>query len=214
MRSRQPSQQTELTSPGALAAPPGVPTPWHPVQLGASREDLLAALARSDSRILSFESVPSDRPKIVTSNDTMSLDFRSVCDRTDRNPVRTGSAAEWQTADNGGLERSPNVRQTRRSLRLQPPDLGWRGQAAWSSSLPPGCRKPFGLTPTRRWSPRTGLALWPSWSHRRQVGALSFSPPCHPRAQAAVTSGLPRIVTVIEDGRAEHTALTSGGGGG
>jgi hypothetical protein len=27
----------------------------------------------------------------------------------------------------------------------------------------PGCRDPSGLLPTRRWSPRTGLALYASW---------------------------------------------------
>ena len=34
--------------------------------------------------------------------------------------VRAGSAAEWQTVDNGGHERSLDVRQTRRSVGLQP----------------------------------------------------------------------------------------------
>jgi hypothetical protein len=58
-------------------------------------------------------------------------------------------------------------------------------------------------------SSRAGHRGYAARVTRRQVGALSFSPPCHPRAQAAVTSGLPRIVTVIEDGQAEHTALTS-----
>src|SRR5512132_3355507 len=50
--------------------------------------------------------------------------------------VRAGSAAEWQTADNGGQERSLDVRRTRRSLGLQPPDLEWSRWVKWSSSLP------------------------------------------------------------------------------
>jgi hypothetical protein len=159
MRSRQPSQQTELTSPGALAAPPGVPTPWHPVQLGASREDLLAALARSDSRILSFESVPPDRPKIVTSNDTMSLDFRSVW--TGRTGIRSALGPQPNgkprtTADKSGHRTF--VKPAGRSVYSL---LTWGGggQAAWSSSLPTRPPRALRVLATRRWSPKTGLTL-------------------------------------------------------
>jgi hypothetical protein len=40
----------------------------------------------------------------------------------------------------------------------------------------PPARKPSGLLPARRWSPRMGLTLCRAGSHRRQVRASSFSP--------------------------------------
>src|SRR5512133_1264388 len=52
----------------------------------------------------------------------------------------------------------------------EPP--GYRQNGPWQAALrevdgvqvsPPGCREPSGLSPTRRWSPRTGLTLAPSW---------------------------------------------------
>jgi hypothetical protein len=88
-----------------------------------------------------------------------------VRDRTGPNPfsVRAGPAAEGRTVDNDGQERSPNVRQTRRPLTLEPPDLGWRGQATRRSSLPSRlpralrglahealCRRGTGRTPRSR----------------------------------------------------------------
>ena len=38
---------------------------------------------------------------------------------------------------------------------------------------PPGCREPFGLLPTRRWSPRTGLPLRPSRAPSPTGGAIA-----------------------------------------
>jgi hypothetical protein len=80
--------------------------------------------------------------------------------------------------------------------------------ALWSSSLPPGCREPFGLLPARRWSPRTGLPLWPSWEPWREVRAPSFSPAvpptCHKQRTPAVSSGQPRS---LHEGRCAGRGL-------
>jgi hypothetical protein len=45
-------------------------------------------------------------------------------------------------------------------------------EAGRSSSLPPGCREPSGLLPTRRWSPRTGLTLLAELERRRHVRTI------------------------------------------
>ena len=88
----------------------------------------------------------------------MSLDFRSVCDRTDRKPVRTGSAAEWQTADNGGQERSPTVRQPAgRSTYSLLTSNGGDGPVEFESPQP--LREPSRLLPTRHVVGLSGLTL-------------------------------------------------------
>jgi hypothetical protein len=60
----------------------------------------------------------------------------------------------------------------------------------------PGCREPSGLLPTRRWSPRTGLALYPLC----ELGTVTFRcepgrshRPCHP---PAISSGQQRYAAV------------------
>jgi hypothetical protein len=59
--------------------------------------------------------VPTDRPEIVTSNDPMSLGSGSVCNRRDRNPVRTGSVPVREPMDHSGPRQSPRVRKRRSS---------------------------------------------------------------------------------------------------
>jgi hypothetical protein len=55
----------------------------------------------------------------------------------------------------------------------------------------PGCREPPGLLPTRRWSPKTCLTLWPAGSRRRQAQASFFSPAVPPAChKQPVTSGI------------------------
>jgi hypothetical protein len=58
-----------------------------------------------------------------------SLDCRGSAPRAPRRKeprslVRARSAADWQTMDNSGQKRSPDVHRNRRSLGLQPSDLG------------------------------------------------------------------------------------------
>jgi hypothetical protein len=69
-----------------------------------------------------------------------------------------------------------------------------------SSSLPTGCREPFGLLPTRRESPRTRLSSGRFGSHCRQVRAASFSsavpPACHKQPSRAVSSGESRSISL------------------
>src|SRR5215216_4902528 len=112
--------------------------------------------------------------------------------------VRAGSAAEWQTVDNGGQERSLDVRQTRRSLHLQPPDLGRRRPVQWSSSLPNhACRERSGLLPARRWVTKDGPrppvelgAVAACWERVVLAGRAARVP------EAAVMSGNQRTLTV------------------
>jgi hypothetical protein len=77
------------------------------------------------------------------------------------------------------------------------------------------CREPSALV-TRRWSPRAGLTLWPSWSRRRHVDASSFlpavPPACHKQRSPAVSSGQSRS---LREGRhGGYLPLTSGVGAG
>src|SRR4029450_4617257 len=59
--------------------------------------------------------------------------------------VRAWSAADRQTTDNSGHQRSGDVCRNRRSLDLQPPDLERRRGVMWSSSLPTVRSRPRGV---------------------------------------------------------------------
>jgi hypothetical protein len=111
-----------------------VPTRRHQPVMRGSCPPSSFAINRPDGRW-------QDRPRRARPADrSLVAEDRSaggVRDQTGPEPrsVRAGSAAEGRTVDNSGQERTPNLHRNRRSSHLQPPDLGRRRQAKWSSSL-------------------------------------------------------------------------------
>jgi hypothetical protein len=79
-------------------------------------------------------------------------------------------------------------------LRLRPKNLEARVDCR-------ACREPFGLLPTRRSSPRTGLTLGPSWEPSPPGGSIVvLAGRATHVPQAAVISGIQRTVTVTRRG--------------
>jgi hypothetical protein len=78
-----------------------------------------------------------------------------------------------QIGECSGHQRSQPVPRNCRSARQPDRHQAALQQAGRSSSLPPGCREPFGLLPTRRWSPRASLPLRPSREPSPTAGAIA-----------------------------------------
>jgi hypothetical protein len=97
--------------------------------------------------------------------------------------VRAGSARHREPLDLGGHQRSQRTPKNRRSCGIHRTTSDGEAARTRVQVLPPGCREPSGLLPTRRWSPKTSLTIGSRWNQRRNriSGPSSAAVPlaCH-----------------------------------